>query len=440
MNDKIENNPSHKKFKKQLDGATKLERILRFGSIFGLQSSNLQNAMDGLPELKAQFSLLSTLPDKFNEHFAKRGWICYDRMNIELLQNCVEKAETGKLDEAENDLVIYYTSHQLRFWIGTLNSVPEFQIRKRFIDYAYEDTLNEKYYAAIPVLLMVIDGIVNDIDKQKGFFAEKMDMTAWDSIAAHSSGLKTLKEVFNSSRSTTSIESIDMPYRNGILHGRDLGYDNKITTAKCWLALLAVNEWARAVKEGKRKAPEPERELSFAEELKELQKSLADYSDVKKRSDEITKLAREWKPRNLQIGIDIPKNGPLEGYKEFTPEKRAVEFIECWSKQNYGAIVQQIKRWTKEEISIKTEAGKLRQIFEGKKLISYEIQNIKDCSPAISEVSLRVDFNYKNVNYTKEITLRMMYQDAKGDNMVIGEAGGEWKYFPSFFHEIEFID
>lgn len=440
MDEKTEDNPSHKKFKRQLDGAASLVQLLRFAPIFGLKSSNFRKAMDGLPELKAQFSLLSTLPDKFNGHFAKRGWICYDRMNIDLLTNCIEKADKGNLDEAENDLIIYYTSHQLRFWIGTLNNIPEFRIRKRFIDYAYEDTLNEKYYSAVPILLMVMDGIVNDIDKQKGFFAEKTDMTAWDSIAAHSSGLKVLKEAFNSSRNTTSNESIDMPYRNGILHGRDLGYDNKITTAKCWLALLAVNEWARALKEGKRNAPEPEMELSFTEELKELQKSLDAYSVVKIRSDEITKLVSAWKPRNIQVGIDIPRGDSAEGYKEFTPEKKAVEFIECWSKQNFGAIAQQIKRWTKEEISLKTEAGKIRQVFEGKKLVSFEILNVKDCVPAISEVTMRVEFIYNNMTHKKEITLRMMYQDSKGENMVLGEVGGEWKYFPAFFHQIEFVD
>ncbi len=229
MNDKIKNNPSHKKFKKQLDGA---EHLVKFASFFGIGSDKFEKALEDVPGIKEQFTTLTSLPDKFNEHFAKRGWICYDRMNIDLLKGCVEKADKGNIDEAENDLVNYYSSHQLRFWTGTLNSVPEFQIRKRFIDFAYEDTLNERYYTAVPVLLMVIDGVVSDIDKQSGFFADKTDMTAWNSIAAHYTGLAVLKEIFNSPRKVTSNEETNMPYRNGILHGRDLAYDNKITTAK----------------------------------------------------------------------------------------------------------------------------------------------------------------------------------------------------------------
>ena len=36
-----------------------------------------------------------------------------------------------------------------------------------------------------------------------------------------------------------------MPYRNGILHGRDLNYGNKFVAGKCIVMLLAISEWIK---------------------------------------------------------------------------------------------------------------------------------------------------------------------------------------------------
>jgi len=44
--------------------------------------------------------------------------------------------------------------------------------------YALEEYENGRYYACVPLLLMIIDGIVNDISKETGFFAEKTDLTS----------------------------------------------------------------------------------------------------------------------------------------------------------------------------------------------------------------------------------------------------------------------
>jgi hypothetical protein len=45
-----------------------------------------------------------------------------------------------------------------------------------------------------------------------------------------------------------------MPYRNGILHGRDLNYGNEYVSCKCVALLFAVAEWmAMKNSEDKRK-------------------------------------------------------------------------------------------------------------------------------------------------------------------------------------------
>lgn len=265
MNDRIEDNPSHKKLKKELDGANALSKLTGLLSLFGANSKNLKEAFEPLADIQKQFEVISQSPDKFNDHFSQRGWIAHESMNHDLMLTCIEFAEKGHIELAEQELINYYSSDKMQWLTYQLKGTKEFAIRYSLIKAAYEDTIAEKYYACIPVLLLVIDGGVNDVDRNKGFFAENTDLTAWDSIAAHSSGLATLKEIFNDTRKRTTEEEITMPYRHGILHGRDINYANKIVAAKCWAALFALNDWAKAVKEGKKNPPPEEPKLSFGE-------------------------------------------------------------------------------------------------------------------------------------------------------------------------------
>lgn len=71
-------------------------------------------------------------------------------------------------------------------------------------------------------------------------------MTAWDSIAAHETGLQTIASLFSESRNKTNDEVITLPYRNGILHGRELAFDNKLVAAKVWATLFAIKDWSVA--------------------------------------------------------------------------------------------------------------------------------------------------------------------------------------------------
>src|SRR3970040_376253 len=126
-----------------------------------------------------------------------------------------------------------------------------FEPRRELTKLALDDYRVGRYHASIPVLLAQIDGLVSELhERQRGFFAEDADMQAWDSLAAHSKGLNQLSAIFRKGRRKTSTERIDIPYRHGILHGRDLGYANQIVAAKTWAALFAVREWALKVERG----------------------------------------------------------------------------------------------------------------------------------------------------------------------------------------------
>ena len=104
------------------------------------------------------------------------------------------------MEEAEEVLINYYDNKDnLLFMISRLKGIEEFRPRIKLIHKALDDYIQGRYHACIPVVLMMIDGFVNDIE-QKGFFATETDLSVWDSIEAHDSGLNVLAKVLGESR------------------------------------------------------------------------------------------------------------------------------------------------------------------------------------------------------------------------------------------------
>jgi len=249
---KIENNPSFQEFSNNIKGAKSIKQIAFFLIPFSKTAKNIVQSFEGFQAIEKQFNLISKSPDEFNDFFSASGWIAHESMNHDLMLECIALAKNKDIKTAEEKLADYYTSENLKWLTRQLKSTPEFQKRYELIRLAYEDTIAQRFHSAVPVVLMIIDGGVNDIDKNKGFFTETTDLTAWDSIAAHSTGLSRLRDILNKGRNRTNTEEIFLPYRNGILHGRDIAYANKHVAAKCWLTLIAINDWGKALEKNKK--------------------------------------------------------------------------------------------------------------------------------------------------------------------------------------------
>lgn len=209
MNDKIENNPSYLKLKKEMEAYEAAYKLLKLVPFLG-DKKKLKETFIQLSDMKQKLSLLSQTPDKFNTYFSSRGWVAYESINFDFMLSLVQDAENGNIDLAEQKMISFYNSSEMFHLIKWLKPIDAFRVRYKYLKLAYEDTLAERYYAAVPILLMMIDGSVNDISKSKGFFSEKTDLTAWDSIAAHTSGLSTLRQIINDSRKKTTDEEIHL--------------------------------------------------------------------------------------------------------------------------------------------------------------------------------------------------------------------------------------
>lgn len=220
-----------------------------------------------------------------------------------------------------------------------------------------------------------MDGLVSEIsENQRGFFAEGVDLRAWDSIAAHDKGLNTLARILQRTRRETTTASIALPFRHGLMHGRDLGYDNPLVAAKAWAALFAVRDWAVLAESDRLNAP-------ITEPSPGLVQTLQKWKDVQEQK----KLLAAWCPRVVEIGRGVPPSGTPDQYPEGTPEQRVVSFLCSWKRNNYGYMARDAA-W--KNSGAPTPAD-VRSAFQGKKLTSFELVAIEDQAFAVSLVTVK---------------------------------------------------
>ncbi len=169
--------------------------------LLGVETGQMEDALADISELGRMAEELALVPDRFNDLFSSRGWIVYEIMSLEIAKKAIEKAESGEIDDAEADLVDYYNPETVGWKLMMMNGVRAFHSRMHLADKALIDYREERYHACVPVVLALMDGMVNELqEKRRGFFAEETNLEAWDSIAAHSKGLEVLARLFRKSR------------------------------------------------------------------------------------------------------------------------------------------------------------------------------------------------------------------------------------------------
>ncbi len=381
----------------------------------------MEQAFNEFKKLKKQAEILK-VPDRFNERFASLGWIAYESMNMEVMQEAINIYDSEGKDAAEQYLAESYDADCLEWGIRWFNGNKEFRRRMRLAELAREDYLAGRYHACVPLLLSMLDGLVNDVSKRVGFFAESTDVTAWDCIAAHESGLQALASLMTKGRNKTNEDPISIPFRHGILHGRELAFDNKLVAAKVWAALFAARDWAVAVADGK-KTPQPKEEKSWSEILAQL-------SENKRQK----KLLEEWRPRNNEEIPYFPHEGSASHLPLGTPERAVAEFIENWIANRYGLIAKSLLYFTDDSLGKKS--GRAKEDFGRHIPTSYKVLSIEDQAAAVSHVEVELIFEEEEGPISKRASVRAIYQDADNVAMVRAEPDGGWKIVQNSFTEI----
>lgn len=418
----IKDIPKFKEMRQTMQGFNIIKTIFPFANpllkLFGIETAEIKEALAKFPELKKEFEELSTMPDKFNDIFASKGFIIFDFLNLDVVKEAVKIAETD-INKAEIFLINHFNPENVETYLNMMFGVRAFRSRMDLAKKALIDFKEERYHACIPVVLMLTDGLVNELNPMNvGIAAEKVDLRAWDCITSHEKGLNTLKTVIFKGRTKTITDEINVPYRHGILHGMDLGYDNKTVAVKTWALLFAVRDWAVKAENKLLEEPQPKPK----ETLKDVLTSLDNHNKWKNSFDEIVK---EWRPRTIIVGIDIPKSGNIEDYEVNSPERKLVEFLTYWKKKNFGFMANCI--WDSLKQSDTNMAGRVRKFVGSTELEDFELTEIVDETIGFADIKVLLKCRKEEEFFDKEVEYRLIInEDENGRAMVRGMQDATW--------------
>lgn len=418
---KIADNPTAKVIIEQINAFDSFEALYRLIPFSRKLFPKLDSIFSDFSKLKEQAEIL-LVPDQFNKAFSANGWVAYESMNFDLMKSAIDLYETEGLVEAEEYLADSYDAETLKWGILRFNGNHCFMKRIRLAELAQEDYLSGRYHACVPLLLSLLDGLVNDVSKHVGFFAENADLTAWDCIAAHETGLQALASILTKGRNKTNEDPISIPYRNGILHGRELAFDNRVVAAKCWAALFAARDWAGSLDDGK-KEPKAKEEVSW----KQLFKQISETNLMKKAIE-------EWQPRISKDIPYLPFEGEVSNLPENTPEWAVGTFLDHWCNKQFGPIADALLYFT--DTLKGKRAGMARQDFGKYVPASFKILNVDDQAASVTHVIAELYFEVDGQMKCKEVSVRAIYQDLENNPSVRSMLGGHWRIVQNSFSDI----
>lgn len=418
---RIAENPSIAEMLHLIEAAGSVESLYRSIPLLQRVFPGFEGTSTKLAELREQAKDM-LVPDRFNDLFAQSGWIAYESLSLRVMKHAIALCEKEGLEVAEQYLAISYDADTLKWGIQWFNGHPEFRKRIRLAELARDDYLEGRYHACIPLLLSLLDGLVSDVSKRVGFFAENAELTAWDCIAAHESGLQTLASLMTKGRNKTNEDAILVPYRHGILHGRELAFDNRIVAAKSWAALFAARDWAVAVSAGKREQDPP-----LQPTWKELFASIRKNQDVKRQLD-------EWRPRKDSELKHLPHSGGSDALPEGSPEQAVAEFMEHWCNGRFGPLADALLNFT--DTPRGKKAGLARQDFGERRPKDFEILGVEDQAASAAQVSVAAVFQRDGEPIELEMRVRAIFQGENNDPLIRGDPKGSWRIAQNSFSSV----
>lgn len=375
-----------------------------------------------LQELEAQVNNFKVQPQTFNDNFSDLGWCAYESMNFSLMEKANLAAKNEGLDAGERILLDYYkndVNENVRYFRHKTKSFAE---RFDLLSKAFDDHFAGRYHASVPLFLIIIDGAVNDFTKSKGFFAEGTDVTAWDCLVGCSEGLTKLKGIFNKGRNVTNHAEIRLPYRNGILHGRDLNYANEYVSCKCVSLIFALADWMNMKESEESRKARFEKETNpppLSESLKKLRQNQVDREEIQK-----------WQKRIVKIGTDIPSAPTMENCVMYPYVIPLLNAFSSWSKKNYGELSVYLKNMFSYESSEKKRAGECRKAFQNKIFHSFELKEIEERSCCLTRISVQVNWMVGEQLRSEVLEFGSMYQDETDKFAYPWKNNGEWVLYP----------
>ena len=337
------------------------------------------------------------LPDRFNDAFSSDGWIATGSMSAHTMRQALRHYESGESQAAEDVILSWFDRDRIALCAIT-RAKPFNKARNRWdqLQEALNLTFEERYWSAVPLILIACDGFASDVLGSSPFEKEA-DLTAFDSIVGHPHSLQRLIGMITKGVRKSSDYELSLPLRHGILHGQSLGYANRTVCMKAWLLMIALVDWAhdkRSERE-RRLKDQASSDATFRQAAQKLRKI---------ESDRRIMDAHEVRESLGPFGPTVDKN---------SPEHAILEFLDAWMSENFGVMAERTVNLSHQ--SVKKMAGQLRRDAELVKLRDFELRAVRQTTVARADA----------VAYLKGTTLM---SDVEGEYEIVAfrySANGE---------------
>ena len=369
--DRIADNPSIKSLTENLPLLNLVRGVAGFLSVLGVADGNLAK-MGKLAEDALSKKGIVELPDRFNEAFAGQGWIATGSLSVDTMEKALRLHESGDSIGAEEELLDWFNKDRINmFAIHRAKRFNQAHLRWDQTREALALTFEQRYWSAVPLILIACDGFASDVLPTSPF-SEAADLQIFDSIVGHPTALPILIRHLTKRVLKSSNDELTLPLRHGILHGRSLGYANRVVCMKSWLLKIALVDWAWD------KAGEQERIRAHASNARV---SLLDLAD---------KLAKSADDRRqMQAFGPIERHGPFTGtLDKASPEHAIIGFLRCWQERNYGGMAN--RAWDPAGLSLNKLAGQLRRDAELTDLTHFHVHSVRQAAVARAEAAVRL--------------------------------------------------
>lgn len=381
---------------RDLPSVQKLAQQLAAFKVLGiLLPRDQRNKLAGLEQ---EYHRITDTVDSFYALLGPRNWVFTDDFNLAAIEHVID---TDDPSTAETRLLEYYKEEgRISFPMRRLQRFDAMRPRLQLLSKALDDYQAERYYAVVLVLLSVMDGFVNDQDRaaRQGLHARSPeDMVAWDSVVGHHLGLSHAHETFIKGFYKTDTTMVTELYRNGIMHGMLVDFDNEIVATKAWNRLFAIADWADSrARQARPVEPEPS-----------LMEALRGWKATQDRTTQIER----WQPHEYEF------DPSLEEQPEIV--QICTDFLDRWMKRQWapvGAYFIQLGTQHRSTGQLAVEAKDLFGTFE---LSSWTLRRVRHTAAAIAFTD--VDLNVNGHLY--RTALRWVRQNESKDTACEWEPG-----------------
>ena len=363
---RISHNPSAKRVKEALLIAKIARAVTGFLKKLSITNENMESIFHAADAVLSEADIVD-LPDRFNDAFSSDGWIATGSMSAVTMRQALHHFEAGERQEAEDVILSWFDRDRIALF--AINRAKRFnKARNRWdqLQEALKLTFEERYWSAVPLILIACDGFASDV-LGRSPFEKDADLTAFDSIVGHPHSLQRLIGQITKGVRKSSDEKILLPLRHGILHGQSLGYANRTVCMKAWLLMIALVDWAcdKDDERARRLEDQASSDATFRDAVRKLQRV---------ESDKRIMGAHQIRESLGPYGATVDKN---------SPEHAILEFLNAWMNGNFGVMAERSVNLSHQ--SVKKMAGQLRRDAELVKLRDFELRAVRQTTVARAE-------------------------------------------------------